>query len=129
MFPRISKFQNTVSTTASHVSSQVTNGRRNDSSNIRNLIFGGYEEPPSNRPSNFYPQPELPTTSPLQDQAVLVMQKHPPAPTLHAEEALASMSDIEAKINLRLQEIDTLFGERDAKRGDDQEENIAKMIE
>jgi|LauGreDrversion4_2_1035121.scaffolds.fasta_scaffold245095_1 hypothetical protein len=43
------------------------------------------------------------------------MHKLPPAPTLHAEDALASMSDIEAKINMRIQEIDTLFGDRSAK--------------
>ena len=54
------------------------------------------------------------------------MQKLPPAPTLHAEEALASMSDIEAKINLRLQEIDTLFGDRNKQQ---EEENVAKLID
>jgi len=51
MFPRISKFSN-VSSTNSQAPTQSTaerglsmNRRTNDSSNIKNLIFGGYEEP------------------------------------------------------------------------------------
>lgn len=56
MFPRISKFSNLSTTSGntqstasqSNVSSQAAagGGKRNDSSNIRNLLFGGYEESP-----------------------------------------------------------------------------------
>ena len=50
MFPRISKFSN-LSTTPSQAPSMNSRGdsvaKRNDSTNIKNLIFGGYEEPPS----------------------------------------------------------------------------------
>ena len=53
MFPRINKFSN-VSSTASQAPTQSTAerglsmGRRtNDSSNIKNLIFGGFVEEPT----------------------------------------------------------------------------------
>jgi hypothetical protein len=51
MFPRINKFSNISSTTSQAPTSVsggergISMGRRNDSSNIKNLIFGGYEEP------------------------------------------------------------------------------------
>jgi len=56
MFPRINKFSNISSTTSQAPTSVsggdrgISMGRRNDSSNIKNLIFGGYEEPAQGTP-------------------------------------------------------------------------------
>ncbi len=97
-------------------------GRRtNDSSNIKNLIFGGYEEPtqvtPQQRAPNFHP-PEM-MTSPPSTIGHSNNQLLPPTnkgQTLHISSdsgpLTKNMTEIEAKINNKLQEIESLFNDR-----------------
>jgi hypothetical protein len=90
--------------------------RGNDSSNIKNLLFGGYDEPTPPKAHQFYP-----AASPSSASTDLLSPSQPiphKAQTLHSTQdnkvIAASMSEIEAKINSKLQEIESLFSDKTA---------------
>ena len=71
MFPRISKFSNLSTTSAPSQSTDAQSNLRagsharrgNDSTNIKNLLFGGYEEPTPSKAPQFYPPSASPSAS------------------------------------------------------------------
>jgi hypothetical protein len=126
MFPRISKFSNLSTTSAPtqpadpHTNLRAgSHARRgNDSSNIKNLLFGGYDEPTPPKAHQFYPSASPSASTDLLSPSQPIPHK---AQTLHSTQdndggkvIAASMSEIEAKINSKLQEIESLFSDKTA---------------
>ncbi|CDW74715.1 UNKNOWN [Stylonychia lemnae] len=120
MFPRISKFSN-VSTTSSNINSNSTASgntqqRRNDSSNIRNLLFGGYEEPVSQGMVQATPQQlnnkiTNESTSTI-DHTPTTKQNNQSHIDIKQNQALQNMEMIENKLNSKLEEIEKMFVDR-----------------
>lgn len=74
MFPRINKFSNLSTTTGATDRTTGSVVKKNDSANMKNILFGGDESTTPSQPkgpSNFYPSAsqDLHLVSPLQAQA------------------------------------------------------------
>eukprot|EP00347_Sterkiella_histriomuscorum_P007147 403350089 len=143
MFPRISKFSNVsqttgtssvASTNSTSTANQVQNRRNvNDSSNIRNLLFGGGESEPATTPQQIAitNQQQINMTSNSNVNTMMTTNQHIQlqqqqlqqntinrigSPNMVIErqqnQVLANMDQIENKINSKLQEIESMFGQR-----------------